>query len=201
MLYQQSFVMYDRQTQSLWVHATGRAETGPLAGQQLTLLPATVTTWEVWKAAYPNTLVLSGHRRGGFMGTYQGGYQPRQFGLTVLVDFKAKLYPFAALQRYGVVNDHFRDTALVVAYFPHSHTATAWKRWVARQSLTFVMSAKGDAHGHFFLQDTQTESLWSGMTGIALEGTLKGQQLEQVSHHPMLIDRFHAFYPEGALFK
>ena len=38
-LYQNSFVMYDKKTDSLWVHATGRAETGPMKGNTLTFFP------------------------------------------------------------------------------------------------------------------------------------------------------------------
>src|SRR5439155_1161397 len=71
-LYENSFVMYDRKTESLWVHVTGRAVWGPLKGKQLEFVPSTVTTWSQWKAAHPRTLVLPGFRRGGFMGTYHG---------------------------------------------------------------------------------------------------------------------------------
>lgn len=64
-----SFVMYDRQTRSLWVHVTGRAESGPLQGKRLTFVPSTVTTWQQWRAAYPHARVLPGRRSGSFMGT------------------------------------------------------------------------------------------------------------------------------------
>ena len=43
-LYRNSFVMYDRETESLWVHVTGRAEVGPREGWQLRFMPSTVTT-------------------------------------------------------------------------------------------------------------------------------------------------------------
>lgn len=200
-LYKKSFVMYDRQTSSLWVHVTGKAEVGPLKGQQLTFMPSTVTTWAQWQKAHPHSLVLPGHRRGGFMGTYTGVKRPRRLGLAVFVDFKAKLFPFKRLKRHGIVNDQFRDAALTVAYFSDTNTATAWQRRLNGRVLTFVKSAQHDAHDNFLLQDKETGSLWSGMTGVALAGELKGQQLEPLSHYPILIDRFHAFYPEGAVFR
>ena len=146
-LYKNSFVMYDRQTESLWVHVTGKAEVGAMKGQQLTFMPSTVTTWKAWKAAHPNSLVLPGYRRGGFMGTYGGVRSIRGFGLVVFDGFQAKLYPV--------------------------------KR----------------------LKDGETGSLWSAMTGTAVMGALKGQQLEQLSHYPILTKRFHAFYPEGPVFQ
>ncbi|MCH8077251.1 MAG: DUF3179 domain-containing protein, partial [SAR324 cluster bacterium] len=54
-LFQWSFVLYDRNTGSLWVQANGTAEHGPLKGQKLCLIPSTVTTWKKWKTAYPDT--------------------------------------------------------------------------------------------------------------------------------------------------
>jgi hypothetical protein len=98
-LYEKSFVMYDRKTESLWVHVTGRAEAGPLKGKQLPFFPSTVTTWARWRASYPNTLVLPGRRRDGFMGTYDGLNQPADLGLAAVVRFKGKLYPFRDLER------------------------------------------------------------------------------------------------------
>ena len=40
-LLENSFVMYDRGTDSLWVHVTGRAVWGPLKGEQLEFVPST----------------------------------------------------------------------------------------------------------------------------------------------------------------
>ena len=95
-LYQSSFVMYDRQTKSLWVHVTGRAHAGPLTGKQLTFMPSTVTSWEQWKAAHPYTKVLPGHRRGGFMGTYTGLRRGRGIGGVVGVRFTDRVCPVPA---------------------------------------------------------------------------------------------------------
>jgi Protein of unknown function (DUF3179) len=199
-LYKKSFVMYDQGTASLWVHVTGTCEAGPLKGQQLTFMPSTVTTWEQWKAAHPNSQVLPGTRRGGFMGTYKGESRPAPFGLAVFANFEAKLYPFKKLKAREVVNDQFRDRDLTVAYFPDSNTAVAWDRRVKGRPLTFDWSDKRDEHGHLLLEDQETGSRWSAMTGTALSGELKGQQLTQLQYYPILIDRFYAFFPEADVF-
>jgi len=193
-LYGNSFVMYDRKTESLWVHVTGRAESGPMKGKRLTFFPSTVTTWSQWKAAHPHTRVLPGHRRGGFMGTYNGLTERDTLGLAVVVNFKGKLYPFRALVGSPVVNDRFEDTALVVFYSKRDGTAVAWKRRVEGRELTF----EGDAGR---LRDRETGSLWSWLRGEAVAGTLKGRQLEQISYNPILVDRFRVFYPDGPVFK
>jgi hypothetical protein len=100
-LYEKSFVMYDRKTESLWVHVTGRAEAGPLKGKQLPFFPSTVTTWARWRASYPNTLVLPGRRRDGFMGTYDGLNQPADLGLAVVAASRASCTRSAISNGHG----------------------------------------------------------------------------------------------------
>lgn len=201
-LYKQSFVMYDRKTESLWVHVTGMAEHGPMKGKQLTFMPSTVTSWGKWKKDYPDTLVLPGYRRGGFMGTYEGmeGYND-DLGLLVLVQFKPKLYPFEKLHKRGVVNDHFNGKDLLVLYSEKDNTATAWRRDVDGQPLTFQMASEKDPYGSQLIRDDQTGSLWSWLTGEAVQGKLKGKLLQQLSYNPILNNRFRGFYPDAPVFQ
>ena len=58
-LYESGMVMYDRETESQWYQPGGRAITGELSGQELTVLPSTLTTWSAWSTAHPKTVVLS----------------------------------------------------------------------------------------------------------------------------------------------
>jgi len=93
-----------------------------------------------------------------------------------------------------VVNDRFSDTPLVVYYSKSDGTAVAWDRKITGRELTF--EGKGA-----LLRDRETGSLWSWLRGEAVEGKLKGTQLQSVSYNPILIDRFRAFYPDGPVFK
>ena len=63
-LYRSDLVMYDRQTESLWPQIEGRAVAGVLTGKELTVLPASLISWEQWRAAHPAGWVLS--RQTGF---------------------------------------------------------------------------------------------------------------------------------------
>ena len=192
--------MYDRETESLWVHVTGKAAHGPRKGWQLKQVAASVTTWADWKRDHPDTLVLPGFRRGGFMGTYVGTRQAQGMGLSAVVNFKAKLYPFEVLATREVVNDAFNGQDLVVAYATDNGTARAWSRKLDDgQVLHFKRAAKdpGTGQGPFLLKDQETGSLWSWMTGTAVSGKLAGQQLAAVAHHPILNRRFEGFYPGG----
>jgi hypothetical protein len=54
-----NLIMYDRQTESWWQQVGGDAIAGDLAGLQLTFYPATIISWDEFKAAHPDGQVLS----------------------------------------------------------------------------------------------------------------------------------------------
>ncbi len=53
--------MYDRGTKTLWHQFLGEPAVGELVGSgiELEVLPVTLTTWDDWVAAYPDTTVLN----------------------------------------------------------------------------------------------------------------------------------------------
>jgi hypothetical protein len=75
-LYNSNLVMYDRQTNSYWPQALGQAVTGPLTGTKLRFVASQILSWNDWRAAHPDGLVLSEHT--GFAREYgtnpYGGY-------------------------------------------------------------------------------------------------------------------------------
>jgi hypothetical protein len=61
-----ALVMYDRETESEWKQPLGRAIVGPLAGTELAVVPATMTTWKRFREAHPDGAVLQPvHEPGG----------------------------------------------------------------------------------------------------------------------------------------
>jgi hypothetical protein len=58
-LFNSSLVMYDRQTESLWTHFDSRAVVGHLAGETLDTFSVQVTSWEQFRDANPDGIVLS----------------------------------------------------------------------------------------------------------------------------------------------
>jgi len=57
-LWKDMLVLRDKETGTYWTPATGRALSGPLAGESLTVLPSTMTTAEAWRELYPATVCL-----------------------------------------------------------------------------------------------------------------------------------------------
>lgn len=58
LVYNGSFLMYDRQTESLWLHYTGEAIAGPLAGERLERLRVRLEPLATWLSRNPEASVL-----------------------------------------------------------------------------------------------------------------------------------------------
>ena len=58
MLWRNSLVMIDRETETWWSHITGRALQGPHRGAQLQVLDSVQTSWKQWFTMHPETTVL-----------------------------------------------------------------------------------------------------------------------------------------------
>ena len=81
LLYRSNVLMYDHQTESLWLQVKRRAVTGPMTDTKLKVLPSTVTTWKKWRRKHPDTTVLSfntGHRRDYSRDPYEDYYRSRR---------------------------------------------------------------------------------------------------------------------------
>ena len=72
-LYRGAMTWYDHATGSVWSQPLGMAIAGPQAGRLLPLLPAQFTTWGQWRAAHPQTLLLTD---GGIPAPPYRGRQP-----------------------------------------------------------------------------------------------------------------------------
>jgi hypothetical protein len=81
LLYRSNVLMYDHQTESLWLQVKRRAVTGPMTGTKLRTFPSTITTWEKWKKKHPGTTVLSfktGYSRNYDRDPYESYYRERR---------------------------------------------------------------------------------------------------------------------------
>lgn len=68
LIYRSTNLIYDRQSETLWDPLAGKPLLGKLAGSgiELKMRPLEFTPWKVWRAAHPDTKVLSletGHQR------------------------------------------------------------------------------------------------------------------------------------------
>ncbi len=196
-LHANSLIMYDHQTDSLWSHLVGSAVTGPLKGEKIKPIESMFTRWETWKRLYPGSKVLTSGRT-SFFGSLRDPYEsyyrssdtgiiptrlsdnriyPKEFVLGLVIHDKAKAYPFSVLSRRPVVNDIFERVPLLVVFDKESATGVTFRRKVKGQTLSFKKAEETGQKG-FFVVDDVTGSVWNGLTGIAVQGRLKGEKLK-----------------------
>jgi len=193
-LYKNSFIMYDKGTESLWVHVSGIAVTGPMKGRQLEFVPSTITPWKKWKRQHPNTTVLTGRRARGMMGSYSAKEQESRYGLSVGQGKKVKLYAYSKLKSRSPVTDKFDGTEMVIIYDPDEAVAVAWETKFKGKPLRFEAAGKDD-DGLPLMNDRKSKTTWNAMTGKCVEGSFKGERLTQVVATPWLINRWQDHYP------
>ena len=94
------------------------------------------------------------------------------------VDGRTKAYPFGALLDQPVLNDSFADQDILVFLERETDTALVYSREVDGRTLTFRPSPQG-LGALSVLVDSEIGSRWLALTGLALDGPLKGKSLER----------------------
>lgn len=213
--------MYDHQTESLWSHLVGAAVTGPLKGRKLKLVNSMFTRWETWKKLYPHSKVLRIGQSSSFVlrslrDPYESYYRssdtgirptrlsdrqiyPKEYVLGLVVDDKAKAYPFGALSRSPVVNDTFQGVPLLVTFEAETATGVVFQRKVEGKILFFKKSQHSDKKG-FFLVDEETRTVWEALTGKAVRGRLKDRKLAPLPVTPSFWFGWVDHYPDTELY-
>jgi hypothetical protein len=209
-LYEESFLFFDYQTDSLWVQATGEAVFGAFKGKHLDRLPATQTTWSNWLKLHPQTRALGRYDhiqfwQDSYSGYYKTGegikYQrhgPLHFGLAIILDAEKKLYPLAELEKQTIVKDLVGGQHVLVVYDQASRTAVAFDPKLEQMTLDFDVAG---TDGEVVIQDKQTRSHWSGLTGCCTEGSSKGKQLHQLPTTLFVMENWQLHYPNGKVYK
>ena len=165
LLYNSDVLLYDRETQSLWSQIRAQSVAGPLKGGRLAAIPVLHTTWADWRARHRDTLVLS--RKTGFSRDYEAdpyagyeksaelmfpvrfraeGYHPKERVLGLVLDGKAKAYPFVELAKgTGDIADTVAGRAVRIRYSREHRSAEAFdakgKRLVATTLFWFAWAA------------------------------------------------------------
>lgn len=140
LLYNSDVLLFDRQTQSLWSQILAKAVTGPMKRHNLTAIPITHTSWADWRKRQPDTLVLTeetGFRRDYTGSPYAGyekrdetifpvrfraqGYHPKEQVLGLLINGKAKAYPFVELAKGSGDTKDVIDGQSILVRYNHTH--------------------------------------------------------------------------------
>jgi len=221
-------VMYDRKTETLWQQFTGQGLIGDKAGEQLTFLPSAIISFDNFREAHPDGMVLSqetGFGRNYGRNPYAGydtiGSNPFLFDgeldgrlpavarvVTVALPNGIDVaYPLAVLFEQGVINDVQGEQPLAV--FHVGGTASALDTPIIAEGedvgATGVFDPRLDGRLLTFrkegdtILDNETNSTWN-IVGQAVEGELAGQQLTRIIHGDHFWFSWAAFRPETIIY-
>ena len=228
-LFNNNLVMYDRRDGgTLYPQMTYKAIFGPRQGEELELLPVMETTWRYWKQLFPDTKVVSGNNGVYPLGQYltypYGSYQslqtnpfyetfpplasnplvaqhePKRLTLGIRFGEEAKAYPFTALTTNSLINDNVAGNDIVVVSHMAEAFTVAYFSAVEGQQLTFESIASGSTVFPFWMKDKETGSSWN-LLGVALDGELKGKQLQQVPSHNAFWFAWATFWQDSETFQ
>jgi hypothetical protein len=216
MLYRNGLIMYDHQTESLWSHVLGQAVAGEYAGQSLTFIPTLQIDWKSWQEIHPDTLVVSPDLYGpdqyeryyyspaegidqnlfGSGSRRDSEIYPKQFVIGLKLAAQTRAYPFFALHKKTIINDHIGQTPIAVFFDKMTLTGTVFDRRLDG-TITLIFEPGSSAHTAI---DTDTGSVWHTLTGRAIAGPRAGAELTRL---PIT----HAFwfgwidnYPESTVY-
>jgi hypothetical protein len=208
MLWRDALVMYDRASSSLWTQITGEAVAGPMKGRKLDELPSEMTTWRVWKAKHPDTLVLdkpplAGSHYAGYHGQVDrigvlGTKNPdERLGGKVLVlglelEGKFAAIPFEKLGRRKLHHTSVGGVPVVIV----SSSAKSADVWIARVAGRGTRFKFAPREGRVLIEDEATGGLWSPETGEAVGGATQARKLERVKVLTVYWGVWAQYHPE-----
>ncbi|MGH2695670.1 MAG: DUF3179 domain-containing protein [Actinomycetota bacterium] len=211
-----NLLMYDRQTDSRWPQILARAILGPSFGRWLEEIPLDWTTWGRWRAAHPDTVVLStetgavrdyGTDPYGSYTPLSGYYAPgtgRGFPVTeedprfddkeVVIGVKHGTGRLAVrkstLRRRHVAHAGLEGDPVSVLYDPALDEGRAYRPVTGALRLRL---SPADEPGRYV--DDMTDSLWDSM-GQSLIGPLRGERLERLVSYDVMWFSWVAFFPQ-----
>jgi len=218
-LHANSLIMYDHQTDSLWSHLVGAAVTGPMKGEKLIPIQSMFTKWDTWRRLYPQSRVLSSGRSslfGSLRDPYESYYRsadtgiiptrlsdqrihPKEYVLGIVLNDKAKAYPFSMLSRQSVINDAFQGIPLLVVFDTESATGVIFERKIHAKTVSFKRAQLANKKG-FSLVDDATGSVWEGLTGQAIQGPWKDKKLKALPATPSFWFGWVDHYPKTEVY-
>ena len=158
LLFRSNKLMFDRETDSLWNQFTGQPVVGPLAASGITLKirPVVIVTWAKWRAAHPDSRVLSldtGHPRDYGSGVVYAEYfaspdlmfptradesrlRQKDYVFGIRDVGAAKAWPIKAFAGGAVINDAVGNRAVVLIGNAETRSVRAYERGARRFEAT-----------------------------------------------------------------
>ncbi len=187
-LWGNAMTWWDHATGSIWSQPIGEAIAGPLAGATLELFPSTLTTWEAWRSAYPNTLALD-------MKAWPTAFDLEDMAIVVDLGTGSAAYAVPAVREAGVVNDTLAGVDIAVAIDPANEQRWAvFSRRLDDQTVDLRSTPEG-------LVDEVTGTVFDPFLGAGISGPLAEQNLDRLPAFTSFPDDYRTFFPTGRIWR
>jgi hypothetical protein len=192
----QNFLMRDEQTGTYWQQISGRAISGPLAGQALKLISSVELSFALWKAEQPGGTVLKD------LPADAGKYAPKDWEVEIrkaypaVLSFpehglgdrdvmlgvqafgEARAFPYERVLGEKLVQDRVGSEPVVLVVGPDGQSVRAFRESIAGKvsdetPIEFFRTPDG------MMIDTAGGSRWN-FKGCAVDGKLQGACLERI---------------------
>ncbi len=185
-LWGSAMTWWDHETGSIWSQPIGEAIAGPLKGQTLELLPSTLTTWDAWRTAHPETQALN-------VNGWQTAFKLSDMAIVVDLGTDSAAYEVNALRNQGVVNDVVAGVEVAIVIDPDDDQR--WAVFGRRLNDTVVDLTRSEAG----LIDSESGTVFDPFTGVGREGPLSNQSLDRLAAFTSFPEDYFTFFPEGRL--
>ena len=199
---------------TLWSALSGVALDGPKKGERLERIANFMTEWGYWLMLHPESTAynlyegktysvtelpkdLSAEAREA-MGQVDSRFSPLTPVLGVEVGRKSKAFPLDPVRERACYTDEVDGSALAVFWYKPTRSAVAFNSNVDGRKLTFYADEISPETAPF--KDKETGTRWT-LAGRAVDGPLKGKELEWI---PSVQCRWYAWaatYPETSVFR
>ncbi len=212
-LLKNALIMFDYETKSLWPVMMNQAIRGEMAGTKLEQLPIVEkTTWGIWKAAHPETRVLSVRGREYIpLNVYAKRFADGKVGARPIENEDSRLppferivalaiqgadraYPVERLRASSVIQEEVGEVPVVLAIAASSGSLGVFDRRVGDDVLRFKAALNEER-----LEDEEG-TLWELSSGRAIEGPRKGQQLERLGTRDVFWFIWADYHPKTTIF-
>lgn len=199
-----NLLMYDRQSESWWQQASGKAVIGKYTGRELVIYPSVILSFEDLRERHSESLVLSkqtGYSRPYGQNPYVGydtgspwayrngpelsaGQDPMERAVMARIEGEEKVFRYPEIKRKGTITDIVGGRKIVLIWDdkPVSALDSREIRSGREAGNVNVFYSRTDTRELSLglkegkVRDGETGTLWSP-AGIGLEGPLKGERL------------------------
>lgn len=111
---------------------------------------------------------------------------------------QVKAYPEDIMDYHEIVNDGPANDPFIMSYCPLTGSALAWKGTMSHADSTFGVSGLL-YNSNLLLYDRETQSLWSQLLELSVNGTRIGEQPESIGVLEMTFETLVSMYPDAVI--